>query len=148
MIGLVAMVSSLSGLPAQRFFGLLSDRWGAKRVMTLAMFLIPVLPVAWAFTTKSWHPLLVNIFGGITWAGYGLASFNYLLSVSHNEQRARYSAIFQVAVAISSALGAAMGGQIVTYWGYMAIFVASGVGRLVAAFIFVIFSRKPARASQ
>lgn len=142
MIGLVSMVSSLAGLPAQRFFGLLSDRWGERRVMTLTMFLVPFIPIIWAFTTKPWHPIIPNIFAGILWAGYNLASFNYLLSITSNEQRARYSAIFQLVVAISSALGAALGGQIVTYWGYFAIFVVSGIGRFIAALIFIRFSKK------
>ncbi len=142
MIGLVAMMSSLASLPAQRFFGLLSDRWGDRRVMTVTMLIVPLVPVLWAFATKPWHPLVFNVFSGIVWAGYHISSFNYLLSIPASEQRARYTAIFQLVVAVSSAVGAALGGQIVTHWGYAVIFIASGVGRLLAALIFIRFSPK------
>jgi len=139
VVGFVSIASTISSLPAQRYFGHLADHWGARKVLLLTGFLIPILPVLWAFTTASWQPILINIYAGVIWGGYNLAAFNYLLTITKPENRARYFAMAQIAVALSSAVGAAMGGEIVTRWGYFAIFIGSGVFRLVASLVFARF---------
>ena len=139
MVGFISIASTLSSLPAQRYFGHLADRWGARRVLLFTGFLIPILPVLWAFTTASWQPIFINIYSGVIWAGYNLAAFNYLLTITKAENRARYIAMAQIAVALSTAMGAALGGEIVTRWGFIAIFIGSGVIRAIASLIFARF---------
>lgn len=140
MIGLLATVSSLSGLPGQRVLGPLVDRLGPRRVQLLTGFLIPLLPLSWVWITRPawapWQITLVNLVGGFLWAGYSLASFNLLLALTPAEQRARASAIYQVIVSISLAAGAAVGGVMVSAWGYAVIFLASALMRWVAAGLF------------
>ncbi len=136
IVGILSIVSSLAGLPALRIFGGLNDRWGARKVTLVTGFIIPIVPVMWAFTTSPWHPVPINIAAGILWAGYSLASFNLLLMLSTPQTLPRYTALFQIAVMISSALGAAAGGLITQAWGFNAIFVLSGVGRLVGILVF------------
>ena len=46
-------------------------------------------------------------------------------------QRARYSALYAMTLMISAAAGSAVGGLIVQHIGYIAIFVVSGVGRIL-----------------
>lgn len=143
MVGLMAIVSSLAGIPSQRFWGALADRWGARRVQDITGFLIPLLPLAWVFITAPWQAIFINVFGGILWAGYGLASFNFLLEMSPTEERARTSALYQIAVAISTSLGAAIGGLIANRWGIVPLFMLSFMGRLIAAVIFNRFVKQP-----
>jgi len=81
--------------------------------------------------------------GGAIWAGYQIASFNFLLSVTPADQRARYTAIFQIFVAGSTAIGAGLGGVIANYWGLSALFILSGIGRFLAAGIFAKFVHPP-----
>ncbi len=147
MIGLLSTVSSLSGLPAQRIMGPLADRLGPHRVQLITGFLIPLLPLGWAFITRPewapWQITAVNLASGFLWAGYSLASFNLLLMFTPAEQRARTSAIYQVIVSVSLALGAAAGGLIVSRWGFAAVFLASAGGRWVAALLFARFVKSP-----
>jgi MFS family permease len=143
LVGFISIVSTLSSLPAQRYFGRLADRWGARRVIILNGFLIPFIPILWAFTTASWQPILINIYSGVLWAGYNLAAFNYLLTLTKAENRARYTAMAQVAVALSTALGAGLGGEIVTHWGYVAVFIGSGVFRAIGSLVFARFVKDP-----
>ena len=139
-IGLLATVSSLSGLPAQRIIGPLTDRLGPRRVQLITGFLIPLLPIGWLFVTRAdwapWQITLINLAGGFLWAGYSLASFNMLLALMPAEQRARLTALYQVIVTISLAAGAAVGGVLVSTWGYAAVFVASALLRWAAAGLF------------
>jgi predicted MFS family arabinose efflux permease len=66
-------------------------------------------------------------------------SFNFLLHLTPEAQRARYSAIYQILVTLALALGAAFGAWVVTQWGYQAIFACSAIGRIVAVFLFARF---------
>lgn len=93
--------------------------------------------------SEPWHVYPINMLGGAIWAGYGIGSFNFLLSVSPAEQRARYTAIYQIAVADSAALGAALGGLISSYMVLTILFVISGIRRFAAAGIFARYVHPP-----
>lgn len=143
MVGVTTLVASLTSLPAQRWFGQLNDRWGPRRIQLLTGFLIPALPLAWIFTTAAWHTIPIQIASGVLWAGFNLASFNFLLNLAPPEQRARFSALNQVAIALSSAVGAALGGVIAGQFGYHAVFLLSGVGRILSMVVFIRFVHQP-----
>ncbi len=137
MIALTTIASSAAGILAQRKLGELNDRWGAPRLTMFSGLLIPIVPLLWVFATAAWHIILINLLSGALWAGYSLASFNYLLMVTPDEQRARYSALFQITVTVSLALGAAIGSLVITDWGFQTVFGVSAAGRLLAALLFV-----------
>ena len=148
MVGFLSIVSSISGLPAQRLFGQLNDRLGPRKVILLTGSIIPIVPLAWYFITATWHVIPINIVSGFLWAGYSLAMFNLLLAIAPEEQRARYSAMFQISVAISLALGASVGGLISNRWGIPLVFVISAIGRAVGAGFFARFVKPHDSAHQ
>jgi len=131
IIGIQAIISSLCGLPALPLFGRLNDRWGARKLVIVTGFIIPLLPLLWILVSSPWQPTPINMLGGVMWAGYGLANFNLLLSITDPKKRARYTAIFQISVMLSAALGSAAGGFIIQHVGYITIFIISGCGRLL-----------------
>ncbi len=147
MVGITSLVASLTGLPAQRWFGQLSDRWGPRRVMVLTGLLIPILPISWIFTTAPWHTIPIQVMGGIFWAGFNLASLNFLLILMPPAQRARFSALNQIAITLASAIGAALGGVIAGQFGYHSVFLLSGIGRWLAVLMFIRFVRTPRLAA-
>ncbi len=140
-VGVLSIIASISGLLVARKLGELTDRWGPRRVQMFSMLTIPVLPVMWIFFRSWWHVIPLNIASGVLWTAHGLASFNFLLTITPAGQLARYSALFQLVVTLSLAIGAAVGGVMVTEWGYFAVFIGSGVGRMTAALIFTRFVR-------
>jgi MFS family permease len=139
MVGIVSIVSSVTGLLIQRRVGHLSDRWGPRKVQMIFMFLIPFMPFAWLFVTQFWHVIVLNSFSGVLWGAFNLVSFNFLLSLTPDAQRARFSAFYQILVMLALAGGAAVGAWVVTFWGYHAIFLCSAIGRMAAAVLFVRF---------
>jgi MFS family permease len=141
MVGILAIVSQISALISQHPFGILADRWGPRRLVVITGLLIPLLPFVWIFITDVRQAIPVNLFGGALWAGYSLASFNFLLTLTPESQRGRFSAIYQIIVALSLSTGAAVGSLIISQWGYNAVFAASGFGRLAAALLFAFFVR-------
>jgi MFS family permease len=135
IIGLQVIVSSVSGLPMLPLLGRLNDRWGPRKLSVVLGFMIPSLPLLWILVHDPWAPTPINIFGGVLWAGYGLANFNLLLSITDPSKRARYSALFQMSVMLSAALGSAVGGMVIEYVGYITIFMVSGFGRILGNFL-------------
>jgi MFS family permease len=141
MVGLTAVSTSVSRMVLQKKVGELSDRWGPGAVQLVAMFLIPILPLAWLFIHELWQVVLLNVFGGALWGAFELVSFNLLLQLTPDAQRARYSAIYQIVVTLALAGGAALGSSIIFWWGYNGIFLVSALGRIAAALLFLRLMR-------
>jgi MFS family permease len=139
MVGITSIVTTVASLLIQRRVGRLSDRWGPHKVQLISMVLIPILPFAWMFVAKLWHVVLLNTFGGVLWGAFNLVSFNFLLTITPDAQRARFSALYQILIMLALAGGAAVGAWVVTQWGYQAVFFCSGVGRVVAVVLFLRF---------
>lgn len=146
IVGTLGVVTSLASLPGQRLFGSLNDRWGARRVRLVTGLIIPLLPFGWVLTRSPWHVIPINLASGFLWAGFNLASFNFLLEIVPKDRLARYSALYQIIVMAAFAGGAALGGVVAERRGYVTIFVLSGIGRLIAALVFACSSRKPKQA--
>jgi len=139
MVGITSIVSVIAGLLVQRRIGRLSDRWGPRKVQLVSMLIIPIMPFAWLFITQFWHVIVLNSFSGALWGAFNLVSFNFLLTLTPDAQRARFSAFYQILVMLALAGGAAVGAWIVTVWGYPAIFLCSAIGRMAAAILFIRF---------
>lgn len=133
MVGVISVASTISNLLVQQYMGSLADRWGPRRLQMITGFIIPVLPLLWVFIRSPWHVIPINLLGGVLWAGYSLAGFNFILVKTPEDQRARFSAIYQIVVTLSLAAGAAFGGLILSWGSFYAVFIGSCVGRLLAA---------------
>lgn len=144
-VGGLAAVSSLTSLLGQRYFARLHDRSGALRVQLITGFLIPAAPIAWAFITTTWHVVFINIATGFLWAGFNLASFNQLLELVPDGQRARAVALYQTAVFSSAVAGPLLGGYLAEAVGFRSVFVVSGVGRFAAMLLLVVLVARPLR---
>lgn len=147
MIGLTAIASTLATMLAQRKVGELNDRWGARKLAMMSGLLIPIAPVLWSLTTAAWQVIPINLLSGMLWAGFNMASFNYLLLITPAEMRARYTALFQIVVTVSLAAGAGLGSALVESVGIPALFLGSGAGRLVAMGAFAFFTARAAKVA-
>ena len=144
MVGFLGVVSTIASLLVQRKLGELADRWGAHRMQLISGLLIPVVPFAWVFVASPWHVVPINLLSGVLWGAYSLASFNYLLELTPADQRARYSALFQLMMTLALAAGAAVGSIIISSsLAYKGVFIGSAVGRFTAAVLFARFVRGP-----
>jgi MFS family permease len=138
-VGILTAATSLSGLPALRIFGPLADRWGPRRIVLITSLLIPLLPLAWIIVPSPWYVLLINLASGALWSGFSMCVLNLLMQISPEAERARFTAVHQIVIAVALALGSAVGGGVVTAFGYKAVFALSGIGRFTAALIFARF---------
>ncbi len=135
-IGILAVVQGISTLLVQNQLGIFSDKFGARKVQLFGMILIPLLPLAWAIATKAWQIGVINTFAGIVWGAFNLASFNLLLESMPSKQVPIYTAVYQVVVALSLALGALVGSAAIAHWGFVGVMIASAAVRWVATGLF------------
>lgn len=141
MIGMTAIIPGITKILTQRKAGELTDRFGARSIQAVLMFLIPSLPVAWIFVHTYAGVLLIQATSGVLWGTFDLVSFNVLLGVLPRNLQARYSAIYQIIVALAFSGGAVAGATVLALWSYRGIFLTTTIGRLVAAVAFVIVLR-------
>ena len=139
MIGNVTIAASLAKLLTQRKAGEYADRLGPRILQVAVMFLMPLLSLSWVFITQYEQVLVVNIFSGILWGAYELVSFNVLLEMLPQDRQARYSAIYQVVVMLSFSVGAMAGAYIISTGSYKGIFIATTIGRWLAALLLSYF---------
>ncbi len=142
-IGFFSIVTALASMVALRLFGHLADRWGPRRVQLITGLLIPLVPWMWMLSRQPWHIIPINAITGFLWAGYNLAAFNFLLTITPETRRARYSALYQIVVTLSLAGGAVLGSVVAPRWGYLMVFFLSGLGRLIAALLYARFVPAP-----
>ncbi len=146
-IGLLAAINSLTNIIGQRIWGRLNDQHGAAWVMRVTGLLIPAVPLLWSIAPDPWFLLIVEALAGFLWSGYGLSSFNLLLSLAPSDRRPRFTAIYQVSVFSAAFIGPLLGSWLVSLVNIRPLFWLSTAGRVVAAVLFMFTVRGDQEAS-
>jgi MFS family permease len=149
MIGVVTVVSTTANMLVQRRVGLLTDKWGNRIVSIFFLFLIPIIPLVWGlWVQKYWHVIVLEVFTGLLWGGFNLVSFNNLLMQTPEDQRARFSAYYQIIVTLSMALGAGLGSLLIPMIEFVGVTLLSALGRFMAALVFLFFVKQATSSEQ
>lgn len=83
------VVQLLSQMAAYRWWGAVCDRHGSRVAIKAASVMLPVLPILWAITTDVRLLLLAQVLSGLTWAGFNLATTNFIYDAVTPPKRAR-----------------------------------------------------------
>jgi MFS family permease len=95
-------------------WGLISDRYGNKKLMVVTGLAVPVLPMLYLLSTNLAFLVIVNLLGGIVWAGLALGLQNYVFDAVRAEDRAKGVAVWHTINAIGWFVGAMVGGWLAT----------------------------------
>jgi MFS family permease len=139
VINATAIVTKIFFLPV---WGRSSDRFGARKVLSLTGFLMPLTPVLWMFSHDFTYLIIIQIYAGFIWAGFEISSFNFIYDTTSPQKRATAIAYYSVINGIAIFTGAIIGGLIVRYntvfWSkYVLVFVISGVVRFIVSLLFI-----------
>ncbi len=77
---------------AMRRWGPFSDRFGNRLVLQISGTIITFIPLLWFLTKEFNYIILIQLVSGLTWAGWQLASANFIFDAVTPPQRARYAA--------------------------------------------------------
>ena len=124
------------------FWGRLIDNRGTKFVLYASGMLTPLIPFFWLFSNNFHYLIIVEIFSGISWAGFNLSSSNFIFDSVKPENRVRCISYYKFFEGIAIFAGAALGGILIGYipkWVFISsipfAFLASGVLRLIFSLI-------------
>ena len=120
--GIVVASEILAGILMQRYWGKLSDKFGDRTIMSLCNVLIVFYPLFFIFARNPFHLILISIFSGVSWSGFNLATFNYLLDVTPSEERPSYIANYKVSVGVALFSGPLIGGLLSQYLSGITLF--------------------------
>lgn len=140
---IVNTIATFVSFSVFRHWGKLTDRFGNKRVLVFTALFTPFVPVLWLFSKNFWFIVVIEIFSGIIWAGFNLASANYVFDFVGDKRRMLYSAYYNSFTTSAAFLGAIVGsvlyklGIYLDYHGIFFIFVLSALLRLIVALFFL-----------
>lgn len=83
------VVYLLAQFVVYRWWGAICDRHGARVVIKATSVLLPVLPLLWAVMTNFGGLMAVQALSGCTWAGFNLATTNFIYDAVTPPKRAR-----------------------------------------------------------
>ncbi len=95
-------------------WGQLSDTYGNKTILRVTGFSVPILPLLYLISDAYPFLLMVNFFGGATWAGLSLGLQNYVFDSVRPEERTRGVAVANAVNASGWFLGAMAGSWLAT----------------------------------
>jgi MFS family permease len=108
--GFIAALGTASGfadLLGMRFWGRISDKVKNKAVIRFSSAVAIFLPFAWIFVRpgSTVLPFVINIIGGLFWAGINLCMSNLLLGISPKENRSLFFSTFNIMTGLGAATG-------------------------------------------
>ncbi|GAB4336584.1 MAG: MFS transporter [Desulfobulbaceae bacterium] len=144
----ISAMSAISQFLTFRYWGDISDRFGNKKILNVCSWGVGVVPLFWLFSTNLFYLASMQIFAGCVWAGFNLASANFIYDACSPPKRARCVAYRSVTnsvfVLAGSMAGALTAGQVpaVIHLGPLSwqpshtitlLFLVSGLLRMTAA---------------
>ncbi|HEY9199102.1 MAG TPA: MFS transporter [Gammaproteobacteria bacterium] len=90
-------------------WGRISDIFGNRLILVTTGSLIPVLPALWLVSDSFWYLLVVQVIGGLGWAGFSLSAGNFLFEAVAKERRAGYMAFHNILTAVAVFAGGMFG---------------------------------------
>jgi MFS family permease len=139
----VTLSSAISGLFFLPFWGRVADRIGNVKIIKITSVLICFVPILWIFSKNLFYLILINAFSGYIWAGFNLATVNFIFDVASQEVRTRCVGYFNFTNGIFICLGTLASGYLATHLPILfgnskllTLFVFSGMLRFFTVYFF------------
>ncbi len=137
--------SSLAGLLIVPLWGIFSDKYGRKETMLICSVFISMMPFLWLFSRSPYYLILPSIIGGVGWAGFNLAVFNFVYDAVTPEKRALCISYHNILSGIGIFIGSSLGGLILQNLPslnlklkkFLIIFLISSFMRMLTSMIFL-----------
>jgi MFS family permease len=140
-----------------RRWGPFADRYGNRIVLRITGMILPIIPVLWLFSSSFVYILFIQVISGVAWAGWMLASANFIFDAVTPQKRARCAALLNAFNSTGIFLGALTGAylskiapstintgamQILFLSPLEFLFIVSAVVRFIVAAIFLPIVRE------
>jgi len=149
----IYMVITLAGtvfsLLVMELWGKIADKYGNYFVLYATGILIPFVPILWIFSASPIYLIFVpTLINGIAWAGFNLASNNFVYDNVRPEKRGLAISYFNMLTGIGIFVGALIGAFLINFLTIdflspiLFIFIISGVLMMTVIVIFLPIIRE------
>jgi len=128
-------------LIVMELWGKFADRYGNYKTIALTSILIPTTPILLVLHPSPIYIIFIpSLVSGIAWAGFNLASGNFIYDNVSNQKRGLAVSYFNLMLGIGIALGAALGALLIKVINttmidpIILIFFIGGFARMVVVF--------------
>jgi MFS family permease len=130
------VISGAATLVTMPFWGKFIDRYGCVRTMEVTVWALPFVPMLWLVSPSIYWLAFVQVFSGVMWAGFNLASGTFTYAAVTKERMnlcIAYSSILNgVAVFAGAMLGGLIASLNITFMNVLLfVFLVSGIIRLI-----------------
>jgi MFS family permease len=138
---LLTSANAVANLAFQTFWGRRADRYGNVKIVKITSRLMPIVPIIWLFNSHPVYLAGAEIYSGIVWSGFTLASTNFVYDASDSRNRSKHIAVFNAASGVAGCIGALVGGFLARYVpvffnsNLQTLFLISGIMRGVVVFL-------------
>jgi len=110
----VTAVSTAAQFLAFRHWGELSDLFGNKKILNICGWGVAIVPILWLISPYIGYLVLIQIYGGFVWAGFNLASTNFIFDAVTPPKRALCVAYQGLVNGMCVFTGSVIGGYVAT----------------------------------
>ncbi len=144
----ILMTASIFSFVFMTYWGPLSDKYGNYRILYITAISMPLLALGWAFIKNFYLLILLQTFSGFLWAGFNLATTNFIFDAVRRENVTKIMAYFNTLNTTFAFLGAFAGGILaemlqkahITFWvfnHFTIVFIISFVLRVIILIVFL-----------
>ncbi|MFH1709034.1 MAG: MFS transporter [Planctomycetota bacterium] len=110
----IVMAPFITSIIFMTYWGALGDRYGNHRLIIVTALGIPVIILGWILLKNFYLLVLLQVFAGFVWAGFNLATFNFIFDVVRRENVHKIMAYYQTLNNLCTIAGALAGGWLIT----------------------------------
>jgi MFS family permease len=140
---ILTSIGSLTGLVFITYWGKRADRAGNVMVIKITACLLPLVPVLWLVSKSPYYIGFAQTFSSFAWAGFNLASTNFVFDAAPSEGRTQRLALYYTMNGVSVFIGATTGGFLANHlpallgFNLLSLFTLSGILRFIVVILFV-----------
>ena len=108
----VITAGTLSGYASMRAWGRVADSVGGVRVVRIAAWLIPSIPLFWCLGRGAAYLFAVEAFSGVVWAAYLMGTNNFIYDAVTPAKRTRCAAYYSALTGLATCIGTFAGGYL------------------------------------
>lgn len=124
---------------ASRYWGEIARSFGNRRALQVSAVMLVPLAGLWVFSRDFTYLLALQLFAGFAWAGFELTTILSFFDTTDDRTRARVLSLFNLFNGFAIVIASLVGGLVLQHFGsvgYMYIFLASSILRLVVVLSF------------
>jgi MFS family permease len=139
VVAAAAIIAKVLSMPV---WGRAADRFGAKRVLSLTGYLMPLVPILWLVSSNLLWLVAIQVYSGFIWGGFEIAGFSFIFDTTTPQKRATCVAYYNMINGIAMISGTLLGSFIVRMNDvfssqYLLVFIVSGLLRFGASLVFL-----------